>query len=146
MNRVLPALAEEKILDDLAVLPDPQERLAHLMERAARRPPLPEEDRNDATRVPGCVSRVWLTATVVDGQCRFQVAADSPMVLGLVRLVCDVYEGAPPAEATAFQSEIVTRAGLHRFLSPTRLHGLERTRDRIRALAAALATPPPHNS
>ncbi|MFN0127126.1 MAG: SufE family protein [Verrucomicrobiales bacterium] len=145
VNRVLPALAEEKILEDLAVLPDPQERLAHLMERATRRPPVPEKDRNDTTRVPGCVSRVWLTATLVNGQCRFQVAANSPMVLGLVRFICDVYDGAPPAEAAAFQSEIITRSGLHRFLSPTRLHGLDRTRHRIRALAASLSTPPSHN-
>ena len=133
------AETEQSLLDELALLPDPQERLAHLMRRAERRPPLPAAERTDEALVPGCVSRVWLTATLEDGRCRFLVAADSPMVLGLMGLLCDVYEGAPPAEVSAVEPTVLARSGLDRSLSPTRLQGLAQARARLRQLAAELA-------
>ncbi len=137
-----PAATEQAILDELAVLPDPHERLAHLIRRAGRRPALPEAARVQAALVPGCVSQVWLTAALADGRCRFLVAADSPMVHGLMALLCDVYDGAGPLDAAAFASDVIARAGLDRALSPTRLHGLGRARDRIRILSAGLAGNP----
>lgn len=127
---------ERALEEELALFPDPHERLAHLVDRAGRRPSVPEAERIDAARVTGCVSRVWLTGELVNGRCRFQVAADSPMVLGLVRLLCDVYEGVPPEEVAAHDSEILTRTGLDRQISPTRLHGLAHARARVRAIAA----------
>jgi len=129
---------ERSLLGELLVLPDPQERLAHLMQRAARRAPLPAEERSDADLVPGCVSRVWLAGTLENGGCHFRVAADSPMVHGLMGLLCDVYEGASPAEVAASDPAIFVQTGLDRILSPTRLQGLLHARSRLRQIASAL--------
>jgi len=131
------AETEQALMEELAVLPDPQERLAHLVRRAGRRPALPTDERVPAALVPGCVSRVWLTASLDGGRCHFQVAADSPMVLGLMRLLCDVYDGATPEDVVATESDIFSRSGLDRHLSPTRRQGLAHARARVRALAAA---------
>ena len=130
---------EASLLAELAVLPDPQERLAHLIQRAGRRPPLPPDERTDEALVPGCVSRVWLTASQENGRCHFRVAADSPMVFGLMALLCDVYEGAPPGEVAAFETSVFADSGLERHLSPTRRQGLAHSRARLRQLAAGLA-------
>jgi len=130
---------EESLLAELALLPDPQERLAHLIRRAERRPAWPLAERTEDALVPGCVSRVWLGALLDGGRCHFRVAADSPMVLGLMGLLCDVYEGAPPAEVAAFDTSVFSKSGLDRTLSPTRLQGLAQGRARLRQLAAGLA-------
>jgi cysteine desulfuration protein SufE len=131
------AETEQALLEELAVFPDPQERLAHLMRRSGRGAVLPPAERESEALVPGCVSRVWLTASLDGGRCRFRVAADSPMVLGLVRLLCDVYDGATPEDVVATESDIFSRSGLDRHLSPTRRQGLAHARARVRALAAA---------
>jgi cysteine desulfuration protein SufE len=133
------AETEQSLLDELALLPDPHERLAHLIRRAEWRAPLPPAERLDIALVPGCVSRVWLAASLEGGRCHFRVAADSPMVLGLMGLLCDVYEGAPPSEVASVETTVLTRSGLDRTLSPTRLQGLAHARSRLRHLAAVLA-------
>lgn len=130
---------ERALVDELMILPDPQERLAHLMRRAARRPPWSTSQRSDTDLVPGCVSRVWLAGTLENDRCHFQVAADSPMVHGLMGLLCDVYEGASPAEVMAVKTTIFTATGLDRSLSPTRLAGLAQAQARLAHLAAAMA-------
>jgi len=130
---------ERALLEELAIFPDPHERLAHLIRRAERRPALTVAERVEAALVPGCVSRVWLAGGLVSGRCHFRVAADSPMVLGLMGLLCDVYEGTAPAEAAAVETAVVARSGLDRTLTPTRLHGLARARTRLRELATELA-------
>lgn len=130
---------ERALVEELMILPDPQERLAHLMRRAARRPPWPASQRSDTDLVPGCVSRVWLVGTLENDRCHFQVAADSPMVHGLMGLLCDVYEGAAPAEVMAVKTTIFTTTGLDRSLSPTRLAGLAQAQARLAHLAGAMA-------
>ena len=108
---------EQAILDELAVFPDPHDRLAQLIRRAERRPGLGEAERSDDALVRGCVSRVWLVGSLIDGRCHFRVAADSPMVMGLVGMVCDVYDGVAPAEAASIDVDILARAGLDRSIS-----------------------------
>ena len=130
---------ERALVEELMILPDPQERLAHLMRRAARRPPWPASQRSDTDLVPGCVSRVWLVGTLENDRCHFQVAADSPMVHGLMGLLCDVYEGATPAEVMTVKTTIFTTTGLDRSLSPTRLAGLAQAQARLAHLADAMA-------
>ena len=130
---------ERALVDELMILPDPQERLAHLMRRAARRPPWSNSQRFDSDLVPGCVSRVWLAGTLENDRCHFQVAADSPMVHGLMGLLCDVYEGAVPAEVMDVKTTIFTTTGLDRSLSPTRLAGLAQAQARLAHLAGAMA-------
>jgi cysteine desulfuration protein SufE len=130
---------ERALVDELMILPDPQERLAHLMRRAARRPPWSNSQRFDSDLVPGCVSRVWLAGTLENDRCHFQVAADSPMVHGLMGLLCDVYEGASPAEVMAVKTTIFTATGLDRSLSPTRLAGLAQAQARLAHLAGTMA-------
>ncbi len=129
---------QQSLIDDLNLIHDPQERLAAVVSRSAR-PSLPEAGRAEGLLVPGCVSRVWLTGSCEDGRCRFRCDADSPMVRGLVELLCDLYSGASPPEAAAVEPEVWERCGFTKLLSPTRLNGLAAVRRRIAELAAGFA-------
>lgn len=125
-----------RLAADLAAFEDPQERLAFVVDRVRRVPPLPATERIDAHRVPGCVSVVWLTGSEVAGRWTFRADADSPVVRGLLLLLCEVYAGAEAAAITACRRDPLAELGLLRDLSPTRRNGLASALSRIRALAA----------
>jgi cysteine desulfuration protein SufE len=131
-------LAEKQLqlADTLAVIPDLQERLAVVVDRAKKLPPLAPAERTDAHRVRGCVSLVHLVGELdAGGRCHFRCDADSPLVRGLVALLCDFFSGAMPAEIVASDADPLETLGLARHLSPTRRNGLASTRAAIRAFA-----------
>ena len=104
--------------------------------------PLPPADRCEANRVRGCVSVVWVVGEMRHGLCYFRGDAESPVVRGLVVLLCEFFSGFPPAALASTQVDPLDALGLTRNLSPTRLNGLDAARGAIRALAKQhLATP-----
>lgn len=129
---------QRQLTEDLLVIENRQERLAAVVDRARRLPPLPSAERSESNLVKGCVSQVWLVITTEDGRMHFRHDADSPLVRGLVALLCDLYEGGTPNEVAAVEPEILSATGLLRDLTPTRQNGLGAVRARIKAEAAAL--------
>jgi cysteine desulfuration protein SufE len=129
---------QQQMIEDLAVIDDVQERLAAVVDRAKARPPLAAAERNDETRVRGCVSQAWVTTELRDGRCHFRSDADSPLVRGLLALMCDFYSGAVPAEIVTTEPALFEQLALVRTLSPTRLNGLRSVRAKIRDYAASI--------
>ena len=102
---------------------------------------LPEVEKTEIHLVRGCISRVWVVgAQEESGRCMFRCDADSPMVNGLVSLLCDLYSGVTPEEVGQVETEIWEKCGFDRLLSPTRLNGLRAVRTRIRELALEMHT------
>jgi len=136
-------LAEKQLqlADTLAVIPDPQERLATVVDRARKLPPLPATERTDAHRVRGCISLVHLVGELREGRCHFRADADSPLVRGLVGLLCEFFSGATPAEIAASSADPLAELGLVSNLSPTRQNGLTAVRAAIRAFAEKNSAP-----
>ena len=130
-------LAEKQtqLVADYSIIDDPQERLAAIVDRARKTPPLPEAERTEANRVKGCVSLAWVVGEVRAGRCFFRSDADSPLVRGLLKLLCDFYSDATPAEVAATEPVLLEQLGLNRNLSPTRLNGLRSVRAKIRDFA-----------
>lgn len=129
---------QRQFIADYSIIDDPQERLAAVVDRARRRPPLPETERTEANRVKGCVSLAWVVGEVRDGRCYFRSDADSPLVRGLLVLLCDFYSDATPADVLATEPELLMQLGLAQTLSPTRLNGLRSVRAKIRDFAASV--------
>ena len=132
------AKKQQQLVDDLAIIDDPQERLGAVVDRARRLAPLPETDRTESHRVRGCVSQVWVVSELRDGRCQFRCDADGPLVKGLVAFLCEFFSGATPAEITASNADPLEALGLMRNLSPTRHNGLAAVRARIRELAGTM--------
>ncbi len=133
------SLAEKQsqLVADYSIIPDPQERLAAVVDQARQRPPLPDTERTEANRVRGCVSLAWVIGERRDGRCFFRSDADSPLVRGLLVLLCDFYSGGTPADVAATEPALLEELGLARNLSPTRLNGLRSVRAKIREFATA---------
>lgn len=126
---------QQRLIDDFSFIDDPQERLTLVVDRAKKLPPLADSERTDAARVRGCVSLVYLVGEVRDGLCYFRCEADSPLVRGLVALLCDFFSGASPAEIAASTTDPLEAIDLIKNLSPTRRNGLASARAAILAFA-----------
>jgi cysteine desulfuration protein SufE len=118
-----------------AVLTDSQERMALAADWGRRMKPLPPSERLDVHRVRGCVSPVWLVGELLDGRCFFRAEAESPVVRGLLALLCEFYAGVSPREIAACTIDPLERLELLRNLSPTRRNGLASARACIQAFA-----------
>jgi cysteine desulfuration protein SufE len=121
----------QRVISDFAMFDDPHERLAALVDRTKRIPPLPPGDRIDANRVHGCVSVVWLVSELREGRCYFRSDAESPIVRGLVAFVSDFYDATPVSELATSDVDPLEALDLVRNLSPTRRNGLAATRAAI---------------
>jgi cysteine desulfuration protein SufE len=142
LRTVTLAEKQQQLAADLAIIDDVQERLAAVVDRAKKRPPFPAAERTDEFRVRGCVSVVYLAGTIdAAGRCQFRCDADSPLVRGLVVLLCDFFSGATPAEIMASDADPLAALALTKNLSPTRQNGLASARAAIRAFAAAHLAP-----
>ena len=130
-------LAEKlpQVVEQFAVFDDPQEKLAALVDRAKRIPPLPPEERIDSNRVRGCVSIVWLRCELHGDRCYFRSDAESPIVRGLLGFLCDFFNGAPAAEIATSTVDPLEALGVMRHLSPTRRNGLAAALRMIRDFA-----------
>lgn len=125
------------------MLHDPQERLALIVDRAKRAAPLGAHERTEANRVRGCVSVVWLVGEIRDGVCHFRADAESPVVRGLVLLLCEFFSGFAPALIAGSDADPLDALELTKNLSPTRRNGLAAARAAIRAFAARQTSPSP---
>ncbi len=128
---------QQQMLADLLLIEDAQERLAAIVDRARSRLAASRAEHIDENRVRGCMSPVWLVCEFGAGCCSFRSDAESPLVRGVVALLCDLYSGGEPADIIATEPALIEQLGLMRTLSPTRLNGLRSVRARIRDFAAA---------
>ena len=124
----LPIERQEVIRRTLGGIADPHERLSVAMGWKTDLRPLTEEERTEEYRVRGCVSRVWLAAEMQGGRCRFRMDAESPLVRGLVGMLCGIYDGATPEEVAMEEPVVMEELGLLKNLSPTRQNGLAAVR------------------
>ncbi len=120
-----------------SIIEDAQERLAAIVARGRKWPGPGDEEKDDAHRVKGCVSNVWLAGAMDGTVCRFRMSADSPLVQGLAALICELYDGGAAEEIVRVEPELLEALGLARQLSPTRLNGLANVRRTIREFAIA---------
>jgi cysteine desulfuration protein SufE len=136
-----PSETQAALVARFGVIEDLQERLTAIVSRARKLPPLPTDERVDAHRVLGCTSRVWLIGELRDGRCHFRIDADSALVKGLAAFVCEVYQGAAPAEVAEFEPTVLEDLRLAGQITPTRLHGLHQVRAAIREFARGALAP-----
>jgi cysteine desulfuration protein SufE len=141
MGTIDEAIAE--LADEFELLPDWEERIAHIIELARKLEPLSEAERNDDTRVRGCVSRVWLVSEPTsDGRLRFRGDSDAHLVRGEIAMLLRVFSGRLPEEILSIDPRaLFERLGLHDALTAQRSNGLfammRRIQDQARTALAA---------
>ncbi|MGY6626947.1 MAG: SufE family protein [Oceanicaulis sp.] len=116
----------EALVEEFDFLGDWEERYRYLIELGHALPPLAPDERNEDTKVKGCVSQVWLVLEHdAENRLRLRGESDAHIVKGLVALLVRLYDGRSPQEAGAIDPKAVLgRIGLAEHLSPQRSNGL----------------------
>lgn len=136
----------ETIREDFTFLDDWEDRYRYVIDLGNGLAPYPEELRDGAHKVPGCVSQVWLHADRGEGSdpvIDFLGDSDAHIVRGLVAIMIAFYSGRRASEiATADAEALLRDLGLDEHLTPQRANGLRSMIGRIRQEAdRALAEP-----
>lgn len=130
------AAAIAAIGEDLAMLDDWMDRYQFIIEMGRELPPFPDEWADDAHRVPGCQSRVWMEAVMRDGALFFAGTSDAAIVSGLIAMLLRVYSGRTPEEILATDPVFLKEFGLLEALSTNRGNGIASMARKIREVAA----------
>ena len=142
-------LSIDEITDNFLLLDDMDDRYRYLIELGRELEPLPEEAHNEANRVRGCASQVWLeTRTGERDGARvltFKGDSDAIIVKGLIYLALALYDGRTSADiASTDAGAVFERLGLSAHLTAQRSNGFRAMVDRIksdaRSAGAASAT------
>ena len=140
------AMDIDEIIENFALLDEWDDRYRYVIELGRGLAPLDERDRNQANKVQGCASQVWLaTSTRPDGQggpvLSFVGDSDAHIVRGLIAILFAIYSGKPARDILSTDAvELFNRIGLREHLTPQRSNGFRSMVERIKSDAqAALA-------
>ncbi len=118
------AAAQAAITEEFGFFGDWSERYQYLIDLGRKLPPFPEEWKNEANRLHGCQSMVWIVASGDAADLEFHSVSDSSIVSGLVYLALRVYSGRSAEDILATTPDYIAGIGLAKHLSPTRSNGL----------------------
>ena len=136
----------DEIIENFEFLDDWDDRYRYLIEIGRELEPLPEEDHNEANKVRGCASQVWLMTRSArrDGEPELHFLGDSDahIVRGLVALTLAFFSGRSASDiVTADAQNLFRTLGFEQHLTPQRSNGLRSMVERIKRDATqALAT------
>lgn len=126
----------EEIRETFSCLDDWEDRYRYIIELGATLAPYPESARDDAHKISGCVSQVWLESRREPGAdpvVAFRGDSDAHIVRGLVAIILALYSGRKASEIVGIDAEAVLREfGLVEHLTPQRANGLRSMIRRIR--------------
>jgi cysteine desulfuration protein SufE len=144
-NAMLPTIDE--IVSNFELIDEWEERYRYVIELGRLMEPLPDAAHNDANKVQGCASQVWLQTRLdtTPGKPVLHLLGDSDahIVRGLVALLISLYDGKTPSEALSTDAlALFKELGLSEHLTPQRSNGVRSMVERIRrdaqmALAAS---------
>lgn len=139
------ATSLDEIIESFEFLDDWDDRYRYLIELGRSLEPLDDSAHNDANKVRGCASQVWLETRVdKDGSgdpvLYLKGDSDAHIVRGLVALVLAIYSGKSASAILATDAQgLFERLGLSTHLTPQRSNGIRSMVERIKRDAHAAA-------
>lgn len=137
----------DEILDNFSLLDSWDDRYRYVIELGRMLEPLPESERNEANKVQGCASQVWLaTRRKADGEggpvLSFVGDSDAHIVRGLIAILFAIYSGKNARDILSTDAvALFERMGLREHLTPQRSNGFRSMVERIKSDARAALAP-----
>ena len=121
------------LLDEFEVLGDWEERYRYVIDLGRDLEALNDGERNDANKVRGCASQVWLVTSRAGNVLTYRGDSDAHIVRGLIAILMRLYSGRTGDEIVNFDARAAfERLGLSGALSQQRSNGLYSMVERIR--------------
>ena len=125
----------EEIIENFSYLDDWEDKYRYLIELGEGLPPFPETLKNDANKVDGCMSQVWLSFSKEGNVYHFIADSDALIVKGLIAIILAAYSGKTLQEIQEVDiDEIFKKLGLDMNLSPTRRNGFFEMVEKIKSI------------
>lgn len=131
----------DELAETFELLGDWEERYRYLIEMGRKLPPMAMEEHDDAHKVRGCMSQVWLAHTRHEGSpptLEFRGDSDAHIVKGLIAVLLGLTSGRSAREIVDMDlGAAFTRLGLETHISMNRRNGFYSMVERIKQLAAS---------
>jgi cysteine desulfuration protein SufE len=129
-----------ELVEEFDLLGDWEGRIEYVIDLGKGLAPLPDADRIEAHKVPGCAAQVWLAVRRDGDRLSFAADSDSALSKGNIALLLKLYSDRTPAEILGFDARAaLDRLGLPSALTRQRANGLNSMVGRIRDAAASAA-------
>ena len=125
-----------QIKEDFELLKEPSAIVEYILELGQQNDmKLPDELKNDKTKIYGCASDAWMVEECKDGKVHFIVEGSSELAKGMIPLMLKIFNDRTPDEILSFDPQKLYELGFDKILSPTRLQGMEAFLKRIYSFA-----------
>jgi len=112
-----------KIVDRFQRRSDPKQKYKQLLWYAQKLPAMAESAKTEENKVKGCVSQVYITASLKDGKIHYEGDSDAQLVKGLVAFLLEGLNDLTPAEIAKIEPDFIEDTGLKVSLTPSRANG-----------------------
>lgn len=106
------------------LVPEPRAKYEQLLHYGKKLKPLPKELQTLENKVQGCVSQVWVCASIdEEKRVYFEAESDSMLTKGLAALLVEGLSGAPATDVLRISPDFIQMLGLNQSLTPSRSNG-----------------------
>ena len=106
-----------ELVEEFDLLGDWDGRIEYVIEIGKELEPLPDADRTEANKVPGCAAQVWLAVRRDGDRLSFLADSDSALSKGNIALLLGLYSGRTAEQILAFDA----RAAMDRLAAHYRI-------------------------
>ena len=129
---------EAEIVEEFELFDDWMDKYAYLIDVGKGLASLDEVYKQEAFRVKGCQSKVWLRSWSDGMHIHFEADSDAMITKGLIALLIRVLSGQPASDIVAANLGFVDQIGLRQHLSANRSNGLTAMITKMKTHAAVL--------
>lgn len=113
----------DKLVQRFARISEPKRRYEQLLWYAKKLEDFPPEGKTPENKVQGCVSQVYITASLDEGKVAFQGDSDAQITKGLLAMLITALSGLSPAEIVQLTPDFIKETQLDVSLTPSRANG-----------------------
>ena len=130
----------DELRETFEFLPDWMDRYAVIIDLGKALPKSADDLYDEENKVAGCMSQVWVRASMIEGRMRYEGDSDAAIVRGLIGVLFLALQNKKPSEVVDFDLEAAfSELGLANNLSPNRRNGFYSMIGVMKQAAAGLA-------
>ena len=115
---------QDEIIEDFNMFDNWIEKYEYLIDLGKEMPQIDKNQKVDSNLIKGCQSRVWLSATKLNGKIIFAADSDAIMTKGIIALLINVLSNQSAHDVSHADLYFIKKIGLNEQLSATRANGL----------------------
>ena len=113
----------DKLVQRFQKVAEPKRRYEQLLWLAKKLDPFPADAKIEANKVQGCVSQVYVIASLEDGKLQYRGDSDAQITKGLVAFLIRGMNGLTPEEIVDLSPDFIKETQLDVSLTPSRANG-----------------------